>query len=82
LFGDEISLSYLTHNEYEESLSSQVGGSPYNMLCNTEQQGYNIRSKYVLQKEKCVPQKDKPAPQKDKPIVPAVQIGGKNLEKI
>jgi hypothetical protein len=45
LFGDEISLSHLTQNEYEDSLNSQAGGSPDNMLCNTDQQGYNLRSK-------------------------------------
>jgi hypothetical protein len=44
------------------------------MLCNTDQQGYNIRSKST-------PQKDKSSPQKYKHDVPAVQTGRKNPKR-
>jgi hypothetical protein len=65
LVGDEIALSHLTQNEYEYSLNAQAGESPYNMLCNTYQQGYNLRSKSAPAKS--VPQKDKFAPTKPAP---------------
>ena len=45
LFGDEISLNHLTQNEYEDSLNAQAGEGPNNILCNTDQHGYNLRSK-------------------------------------
>jgi hypothetical protein len=74
LLRDDIVLNHLTQNEYEDSLILKDGGSPKNMLCNIEQQGYNLRSKYVFQKENF-------SHQKDNPIVPAVQTDNKNPEK-
>jgi hypothetical protein len=72
LFKDDISISNLTHNEYEYSLNSQAGESPDNILCNTDQQGYNLSSKSTPTKSS--PQKGKYAPQKDNLVVPTVQI--------
>jgi hypothetical protein len=84
LFGDEIALSHLTQNDYEYSMNAQSGEGPDNMLCNIDQQVYNLR--YKLAHVKYVPDKDKStlvkhAPQKYKHVAPAVQTSSKNSER-
>jgi hypothetical protein len=69
LFGDELVVSQLT---YEDSLNAYAGENPDNMLCNTYQHGYNLRSKQVLAKS---------TPQKDKSVAPATQTRSKIFER-
>jgi hypothetical protein len=84
LFRDEIALSHLTQNEYEDSMNAQAREGPDNMLCNTDQQGYNHRSKSTH--SKFVPHKDestpaKPSPQKDNHVSLATKTSNKNPER-
>jgi hypothetical protein len=72
LIGDEFVVIHLTQNEYEDSLIAQARENAYNMLYQTDQQGYNLRSRQVLAK---------PTPQKDKSVVSVVQPSNKNPER-
>jgi hypothetical protein len=72
LFGHELAFSHLTQNQYEDSLNAWDGEIPDKMLCNTDQQGYNLRSKEVPTKS---------SPQKDKFVAPTVQKERKNPKR-